>query len=83
MMSSGYHRTCRQGGHGLFTRLSAFIRYLQRIPHPILDVVVDDEIQLLVGDAVMAGEDAVNFVAARVFCLAQQVELSRCRTIEG
>ena len=36
------------------------IKHLQS--HSVLDVVVDDEIQFLVGEAVVFGEDAVDFV---------------------
>ena len=34
--------------------------------HTILDIVVDDEIQFLVGEAVMFGKDTVNFVYNRL-----------------
>ena len=44
-----------------------FIRFIvcRLLPHPILDVVVDDEVQLLVCEAVVACEHAVDFVDDR------------------
>ena len=35
-------------------------------PHPVLDVVVDDEVQLFVGEPVVFSENAVNFVDDRL-----------------
>jgi len=32
------------------------------LPHPVLDVVVDDEVQLLVREAVVLGENSVDLV---------------------
>ncbi|HHY58520.1 MAG TPA: hypothetical protein GYA08_24140 [Chloroflexi bacterium] len=37
----------------------------QDITQPILDVVIDDVVQLFVGEAVVPGEDAVDLVDVR------------------
>ncbi len=38
-------------------------------PHAVLDVVVDDEVQFLLGKAVMSGKDAVDFVKNELSCI--------------
>ena len=42
--------------------LASVILHLQGVAHSVLDVVVDDEVQLLFGEAVVRGEDFVDLV---------------------
>ena len=51
--------------------------------HPILDVVVDDEVQFLVREAVVLGEHAVDFVndGFRHFHVELIVFDSACRSV--
>jgi hypothetical protein len=37
-------------------------------PHAEFDIVVDDEVQLLLGKAVVPGEDTVDFVKNELTC---------------
>ena len=41
---------------------SLLLTFLRLSPHPVLDIVVDDEVELFVSEAVMLCQDPVDFV---------------------
>ena len=48
--------------HAIFFTVSFLIPARVRAAHPVLDVVVDDEVEFFIGEAVVLGKHAVNLV---------------------